>query len=73
MLITSPPNIMHNGFLSFKDIDECVSNPCTHGTCRNEENKFRCDCPDGYNGTLCSEGNIIIIMLFLIISVIRII
>lgn len=31
------------------DIDECVSNPCQHGTCVNTQGNFQCTCSQGFN------------------------
>ena len=39
------------------DIDECLSSPCVHGTCKDHPNGYTCTCNHGYNGTDCDIGN----------------
>lgn len=39
------------------DINECYSNPCHYGTCRDGLASFTCQCRPGYTGRLC-ETNI---------------
>lgn len=39
------------------DIDECLSNPCHYGTCKDGLASFTCQCHLGYSGRLC-EANI---------------
>ncbi|XP_041369439.1 protein crumbs-like isoform X2 [Gigantopelta aegis] len=42
---------------SCSDIDECLSEPCrNNGTCDNRENHFVCNCPAGFNGTMCENN-----------------
>ena len=41
----------------FTDIDECSSQPCqNNGTCINEINRYKCNCPNGFTGTQCKQG-----------------
>ncbi|XP_072037352.1 uncharacterized protein [Amphiura filiformis] len=35
------------------DINECQSNPCVNGQCRNEINQYTCSCFDGWTGINC--------------------
>ena len=37
-------------------IDECLSNPCQHGTCENKLGSFHCECEAGYRGETCSQS-----------------
>ncbi|KXJ04239.1 Fibropellin-1, partial [Exaiptasia diaphana] len=37
------------------DIDECQSNPCTHGECKNGVNDYTCTCKPGYEGKNCDK------------------
>ncbi|XP_061169151.1 neurogenic locus notch homolog protein 2-like [Saccostrea echinata] len=47
-------------YLTVVNINECLSSPCQHkATCHDLINGFRCECPAGYDGSLCSNGNII--------------
>jgi len=39
------------------EIDECASNPCVNGgNCTDHLNRFKCECPAGYEGLTCLEG-----------------
>jgi hypothetical protein len=38
------------------DIDECLSSPCVHGTCKDNLNGYTCTCNHGYTGTDCDIG-----------------
>lgn len=41
------------------DVDECLTvNPCLNGaTCHNSHGTYRCECPSGYKGKHCGNGN----------------
>ena len=44
----------------FKDLDECLANPCANeGECINSIASFTCKCPPGWTGPLCDIGNIL--------------
>ncbi|MGH0165677.1 UNVERIFIED_CONTAM: hypothetical protein FKN15_051961 [Acipenser sinensis] len=46
--------LLKAGPLCNVEIDECNSNPCRNGgTCVDEENGFRCQCPEGFHDLLC--------------------
>jgi len=52
------------------DIDECISDPCQNGgTCKDEENRFTCQCTPGYDGVICDNGQFLmsskVVVLFL--------
>ncbi|XP_011663142.2 sushi, von Willebrand factor type A, EGF and pentraxin domain-containing protein 1 [Strongylocentrotus purpuratus] len=36
-------------------VDECMSNPCIHGSCENKLEGFHCECESGYKGELCTD------------------
>ena len=39
-----------------EDIDDCLSKPCVHGTCKDDGvNKFACTCESGWEGTTCDS------------------
>ena len=56
---TCPCNKGFSGNLSCTEINECHSNPCSHGgTCHDYVNYYNCTCPSGYdNGTDCTFIN----------------
>jgi len=44
------------GRLCELNVNECESSPCLNGgTCIDEVNSFRCQCPDGYYDQLCTS------------------
>lgn len=42
---------------SVSDGDQCVEQPCTNGTCKDDIGKFSCICNKGWEGVLCNYGN----------------
>lgn len=38
-----------------KDINECESNPCHFGSCKDEIGGYKCECEDGYEGEYCES------------------
>jgi len=41
----------------WKDIDECASNPCQHGSCHGQIDAYFCECDVGYSGINCDEDD----------------
>lgn len=39
-----------------KDINECESSPCVHGSCMDQVNRYVCECTPGYIGVSCDTG-----------------
>ena len=35
------------------DINECDSNPCVNGECQDGNNRYSCQCNDGWTGDNC--------------------
>ncbi|XP_072051355.1 uncharacterized protein [Amphiura filiformis] len=48
-----PDHLTHDECLDIYNTDECISNPCIHGYCKDEIAAFTCECDSGYYGTLC--------------------
>jgi hypothetical protein len=45
----------YGGATCATDLDECLTNPCAHGTCVNMPGTFTCDCDGtGYGGATCA-------------------
>ena len=41
--------------------DECVGNPCgSHGTCNDLYKSYNCTCNEGWMGTTCTEGKMLV-------------
>ena len=40
-------DLMGSGRVVFVDIDECLSNPCVNGVCRNLAGSYACECAPG--------------------------
>ena len=38
------------------DINECASDPCQHGTCKDLINEYACECNLGYTGLNCQTS-----------------
>ncbi|XP_019620282.1 PREDICTED: neurocan core protein-like [Branchiostoma belcheri] len=38
-----------------RDLDECIKNPCQHGTCVNQDVGYNCTCSPGWTGQNCQE------------------
>ena len=54
-------------FVSFIDINECVTHRCEHGaTCLDQVNGYICQCVPGYEGQYCEIGRLIYFLLKLI-------
>ena len=49
-------NFMFSDGLYITDVDDCVSDPCTHGVCSDAVNGYTCSCDAGYTGTSCDQG-----------------
>ena len=41
--------------LYFSDINECLSNPCQHGSCADDIDYYICTCNSGYDGIRCDS------------------
>ena len=58
--------------VSFSDVDECASNPCSNGgVCNNLIDGFLCKCTRGFDGVVCDIGNFQIIIVQLRFSSIQ--
>lgn len=43
------------------DIDECASAPCQNGgTCIDQEDSFKCECPQAWEGNVCQFGKLFV-------------
>ena len=43
----------YTGQLCDVNVDECLSRPCSHGTCVDGINDYTCHCDPGYTGRHC--------------------
>ena len=50
-------------YICITDIDECDSDPCEHGNCKDGINSYTCECEDGYTGDNCTIGMCILLLL----------
>lgn len=39
-------------------MDECMSTPCKHGSCKDQVNGYTCTCIAGFTGINCENGKI---------------
>lgn len=47
-------------YLFFKDIDDCLPNPCINGgECTNTMGSFTCQCESGLTGKFCEQGKLL--------------
>ncbi|XP_053565914.1 vitamin K-dependent protein C [Bombina bombina] len=44
-----------NFWSKYFDGDQCLSNPCTNGVCKDGIGRYDCICKEGWEGRLCSE------------------
>ena len=49
--------------VTYSDINECESDPCIHGDCKDEVNRYVCHCKPGYTGVNCETGQSVIFKL----------
>ncbi len=45
----------YSGDVCESELDECLSNPCVHGTCADMVGRYNCSCRSGYRGERCEE------------------
>lgn len=43
-----------SGPLCITELDQCVKNPCNHGSCRTEDGRAVCSCSDDFTGRHCT-------------------
>lgn len=55
MIVSRYASLLIMLFLS-KDINECESSPCVHGSCMDQVNRYVCECTPGYIGVSCDTG-----------------
>ena len=60
--LNSLPNLYYNYyFLVHLDINECASEPCQNGgSCYDEIDGFECECPQLWDGELCTISKILV-------------
>ena len=50
---------------NIKDINDCESDPCTHGSCLDGVRSYTCVCDAGYTGANCNKGTQGLIYVFI--------
>ncbi|XP_072024567.1 protein lin-12-like isoform X2 [Amphiura filiformis] len=51
--IECPDHSTEHECLENNNSDECLSNPCVHGLCKDGDEAFSCECFSGYFGNRC--------------------
>ena len=50
-------DLMYNAFLCFFSVqNQCLPNPCGHGSCTQSGTSYSCNCNTGYVGPQCNKG-----------------